>query len=392
MIYTADIRRPLALAALLLAMVCALVSCSENGDEPVAEAQRYYAGFYLTVGDVGASRATPTDGTYDPGSGYENYIDLTTVRLLLFSNDGTDAYLGEMTEFDIRPLSSGLGSKRYKLEASTTHDISSGKFKIMILANWPNHGVRIRDKEAVFSHEYQYKSSTLSASNLIPLYGIKAVNIDGGIRENESVNLGDIHLLRAMAKIEVIYEDDPDNVWPMTPTLVGHNDRGFCAPTGVMNEEEYVKHSYDEDYVDYVSIPADATAQMAEMDFIEVTPGKDWVAYVPEYNNQTEAHTYIKINFPDATLADGTVPEGTPNPIAPGRVDFKLGGSYYDIRRNYWYKIRVTRKNDAIESTVDVLPYTVINLDPTHGLGSDYPNPDPLPPEDPWEDPATPTE
>ena len=56
----------------------ALASCTESGDEPVT-AKTFQTGLYITLGDVNDSRASraPGDDTqYNPGAGYENYIDL----------------------------------------------------------------------------------------------------------------------------------------------------------------------------------------------------------------------------------------------------------------------------------------------------------------------------
>ena len=192
----------------------ALASCTESGDEPVT-AKTFQTGLYITLGDVNDSRASraPGDDTqYNPGAGYENYIDLENRNIKVAFYDIDDKYLGELDEFDVIPMESVQNSKRYYLQGATKVNLSSGKFKVLVLANWPEYPA-VMSFDNIWKEQFEYSAGSMpSATNLIPLYGILDVSLSpSAIKPDINVNLGNIHLLRSLAKIEVIYEDASDS-------------------------------------------------------------------------------------------------------------------------------------------------------------------------------------
>lgn len=351
----------------------ALASCTESGDEPVT-AKTFQTGLYITLGDVNDSRASraPGDDTqYNPGAGYENYIDLENRNIKVAFYDIDDKYLGELDEFDVIPMESVQNSKRYYLQGATKVNLSSGKFKVLVLANWPEYPA-VMSFDNIWKEQFEYSAGSMpSATNLIPLYGILDVSLSpSAIKPDINVNLGNIHLLRSLAKIEVIYEDASDS-WTLSKLqLTNYNTKGFCGPTGITKQSDYVKNEWGLDYIDKPFIPAQPEPGN-NLDFkpIEGQPNH-YILYVPEYANK---------------LADGTLRHEAER--ARLLVDFKesiLGERYSDIRndalpgkpvvdilRNNWYKITIKKINEQTEVTfeVDVIPYKVVDLDPIFGLG-----------------------
>lgn len=353
----------LLLAAVSLLLAVASAACSDIlPEEPAPEATVYHAGFYLSVGQVdgyeSASRAPA--GEYDPGTGYENYIPLgdnSNMRVVLY--DLNDNLLGEITDFVITPIGSYRSSKQYYLNGSTDVDISSGQFKVLVLANWPSYPSELT-LENIWKQQYQYNSAPLSPDNLIPLFGIKAVSI-AGVEPGIAANLGTIHLLRALAKIEVILSD-PTDFWHLsTLQLTHYNDRGYCAPTGISNQNQYVTDSWATDYVGYTSIPSDAEVKDA-LDFIDCGD-KHYVLYVPEYNNSRAGtpEAEIRLDFKESILGERAI------------VVRDSNGRRLDFNRNVWYKITINKKAEQTDAdiTVDVIPYAVVDLDPTFGVCTD---------------------
>lgn len=351
----------IATVGLLLTVLSA--ACSNAGpDEPVSPGKLYQAGFYVSVGQVDdkAFESRAPEGEYDGGSGYENYIDLTDnskLRVVLY--DLSDNYLGEITDFTITPLESYKSSKRYYLNGNTDVDISSGKFKVLVLANWPSYP-RELTLANVWDVRYLYNSAPLSSDNLIPLFGIKAINI-AGVQPGVAANLGTIHLLRALAKIEVILDDDSDFWHFSTLKLTHYNDGGYCAPTGISNQNQYVTDSWATDYVGYTSIPSDVTVKEG-LDFVPAGDNR-YVLYVPEYNNSHAGtpEAEIRIDFKESILGERAI------------VIRDSKGKRLDFNRNVWYKVTINKKDEQteVDVTVDVIPYAVVDLDPIFGICTD---------------------
>lgn len=350
------IKRLSAFAAALSVCAAVVVSCSDGVEIQQPEPTAYEAAFYITVGDEApsVSRATPTNGEYDPGEGFENYIDLTGGNLRIAVLDPYNNLMGEMTDFFITPLESWDSSKRYLLNASTTANLSGGNFKIMVLANWGKDNYpQDLTLENVWAAKFDYKPGVLGYDNLIPLFGIKEFKV-GTVEPDVAVELGTIHLLRALAKVEVIY-DDPSGFCDIeTPEITLHHTSGFCAPAAD-SESDYVKNDWNADYVGDARTPADAEVAGS----IAMTPeGRNrWVIYLPEFdhNVNTHANAQIAVEFKE-DIYDRQL------------IDFRDGARIIDIMRNYWYRVTVKKGISHPIVTVDVMPYAIVDLEPDFGI------------------------
>lgn len=335
---------------------------------PVApEGVEYQAGFFLTVSDEagGAETVSRTpDGDYDPGEGWENHIDLDNrnIRVLVYTAD--NRFVRELGDFDIMPYSSVPGSKTYHLVCRVKEEEKwDAGFKMMILANWPSYPDFAQGLGGVWQSAYTYDPSPLSATNLIPLYGIK--ECDRELEEDRYVDLGTIHLLRAMAKVEVVFpaENNPFDFWEIeTMEITRHNTRGLCAPEGVTDEEDYVKGYYDGDYVSTPSIPAGAeTVDPLPMTVLE--KNRRWMVYLPEYRNVGRADgekARIHVKFKDSGVEYEQF------------IDFryyKEDGKEFDILRNNWYRYVLSKNAEEQDLTieVDVRFYASVELRPGFG-------------------------
>lgn len=354
-----------------LSVLCAILaalslgSCSKvgSGEEPEIPVIWYHAGFYLTVGEENTTSRAPQDGAYDPGSGYENYIDIDHVQVQLYDLEGN--YLGPMLDFSIMPVEEWASSKTYRLEGRTKVDISSGKFKVVVLANWPSNPSDF-SFSSLWNQTYTFSpAEALSETNSIPLYGVKDISVSGVV-PGIAVNLGIIHLLRAVAKIEVIV-DDPKDFWEIkTLRLTKYNTKGFCAPQ-VKSQSDYVKDSWNMDYVGSAFVPEDA-APMENLDFRKAADRATapdhrdhYILYVPEYFNTISTKPQAQIGVEFEHSKTGITYISFRHPVTHETMD---------IMRNLWYKIRITKKDEYtdVDFFVDVIPYKVCELDPIFGL------------------------
>lgn len=343
------------LAAIILSLVN--VGCIYDDEPaPAPEGPEYTAGFYVTVED---GNSTSRAGEYDEGSGFENYIDLSgsDVRVVLY--DTSNKYISTLSELTITKVAEYSSGNRYYISGTTTSDISSGVFKIMFLANWGKYP-DLTDIEKVWAQQYTFSNTwKLSPSYLIPLYGIKDIEITGGIQANVAANLGEIKLIRAMAKIEVNL-NVADGFTLEKLQLTHYNTRGYCTPDKADSEDDYYHGSWDKDYTAYVNIPTGTTAETG-LDFVKVSDSK-WILYVPEYSNTTSGieKAQIAISFQESFFKQTDY------------LDFlhPTTSAVMDIYRNYWYRFNITKKpeNSELDVIVDVIPYTAVELEPGFGI------------------------
>ncbi|MCM1111025.1 MAG: hypothetical protein NC336_07455 [Clostridium sp.] len=289
---------------------------------------------------------TPVDGEYNPGSGFENYIDIPGRDFRVYFFDQQNRYIDSLDITSVIPTDSGWEtsgeSKHYGVLGKTTTDISRLNAKVMILANWrgvyPTNlvkGVSTIDNlctspDAVY--EFSPEQMALSRENTIPLYGIKDLGVftwgEDGRGNDHFYSMGNIHMLRAYAKVEVINNSESR----LTEVkLHRYNRRGYKAPFQVYRESDYVHNSWSQDYVATPHIPA-GNAFSAEV-FSFLTPEQsstNWIVYVPEYDNLTtpEVSSYMTVKFDDSDK-EYTI---------EFRSDQNNAGTEFSLLRNNWYR------------------------------------------------------
>lgn len=296
---------------------------------------------------------------------------------------GLRNYVRELRDFDIVPYAETPGSKTYHLHCRVAADQKwEPNFKFMVLANWPSYPVAGADPSGsdaplsfttgydfslpsnpLWTSVYTYNPEPLSDTNLIPLYGVKTCTEE--LVEGRYVSLGTLHLLRALAKVEVIFpaDNNPYDFWEIeTMELLRHNTAGFCAPTGVLSQDDYVKNSYNGDYVATPSIP-EGYETGEPMPLVEVEKNRRWVLYLPEYRN---------VGRPDSEKARIHVAFRNTSVTREQFIDFKEydnGGKPFDILRNNWYKFTLSKNSEFQNLTieVDVRYYASVELRPGFG-------------------------
>ena len=372
------------LQAMTLAALGAVVpaACSDSGDAPDDDGgadsrAEVDAGFVITLSSGGvnsqASRApSEPEGGYDPGAGYENYIDIDggDFRFLFFDKD--NRYTGTFDVTNIEPLSETSTSKRYYVAGNVAKSLIDGKeLKVVALANWRTYDyestltVGSTTIDDVCSQIYTYdavlpEGEDLSAANIMPLYGVTNLMTLTPSTTNR-VDLGQINLLRALAKIEVIRA--ADGLELESVRLQYFNTSGYNAPLRVYTQDQYVHGDYGKDYTAAPSIVPGAETPNGTADRSKLRPfvkaGTDrWVLYVPEFDNINEtpsrrARLLLRFKY----MNQDDVVEFK---------DYSDGGKAFDIMRNYWYRFTV-RKNAV---TVQVVPYSEVLLSPVFGLGN----------------------
>lgn len=377
------IHSPLFGAARVLLAALLAAACSESADDttaPGAAEGPFGVGLRLTVSEVPTSRTTPS-GDYDDGrsAAYENYINVPDgdFRVMLFEASEPYRFMGELDEVRVTAVEADVvRSKTYVLTGSLARP-ADGTFKLMILANWQGSearypaaepGVTTIDDIAAASL-YSYPSDfRLGPGRGIPMYGIKDCT-DVSFRPGIAADLGTVHMLRAMAKVEVRMAEGSLPLEKIVLTRA--QDCGLAAPRGVYSREDYVKESHSADYLDGIHLSSQAGI-IGEIPFRQLSAER-YFLYVPEYDNTSAGavKSRIRLNFERADGQDYFV-DFKYYDLHTAREAGAGIGDPFDLRRNCHYIYTVHKRTDTdITVIVDILPYIGVPLEPQFGLTID---------------------
>lgn len=319
---------PLILRLLLaVGLIVAATACTDEADAPdrptPADPKVGTISLYLGMGDTfapasrAASSSRTPEGTYNPGAGFENYIDISRGDFRLYAFDGNtnagstasenSTLYCEIPNADITivPVDFGPDNRHYILSFPITQSFKDHfeavGLKLVLLANWhgsyPTVAPRTDDPAGTETHAdpavaydltpgtatlqdlvsnskaiMGYYSPTASEilggnfpkasltpavdrDNLIPLFGVRNYGTLPAIEPGNSHWLETLNLLRALAKVEVY--DAPDSpVHISAARITRYNTRLYKAPLGINEEADYVTGKYDTDYGNAPSIPS----------------------------------------------------------------------------------------------------------------------------------------
>ncbi len=342
-------------AILLLAALAALPSCvyehydaSSSPDGSVA--------VELTV----RTRSVTSDThIYEEGSAWENYIDIAggDYRIYFFTNDRDDASATDdsgrntlIAEFVPTELTSVNGAyyTRYTISGKAGDDIAAhSDFKVVVLANWGRYptvtagettiDALVEGDNTTFSAETFFNG--VDADHLIPFFGVREYS---GVEWKEgwrTTLIGDISLLRAIAKVEVVMSEDSEIDGFDDVSIVRYNSEGYCAPKGVYLRADY-DHDYiwEQDFTDNVHLVGGRNSTgggSAPLSRQPVSGPDVWTIHLPEYDNTSLGSdpSFIKVTV------DGTDHEIHFANYTDGETS---SNADYDILRNCLYRFYVT--------------------------------------------------
>lgn len=237
----------------------------------------------ISIGLEGATRADA--GEFEPGSGYENYLDIAGNDYRIYFFDSNNTYLATFDPY-VKPALNpepdkinGVDTYYYNFVGHIPSNVGVS-FKLVVLANWGEYPSEVKDDayiggfhleagkttiEQLTTHAnaqfqaltYPGEGDWLSEDRLIPFYGVRGYDLsnmdkykdyikDGKLVSDVFVNLQTsdqaIPLLRAMAKVEVILNNPLASFSKVEMTKV--NGKGFCAPYQKSDNWKF-------DYTDY---------------------------------------------------------------------------------------------------------------------------------------------
>lgn len=297
---------------------------------------------------------------YEAGTDFENYIDLSDKGLRIYIFDSYNRFVTRLVPLgDVATDNSGE-KERYTVTGILPGNFpATSTFKVAVLANWPAYaddltpGVStIYDLcNAGWAKFNRLTDFRLSADNKIPFFGIreyKNVTVEAG---KTTVLSGEVPLLRAMAKVEVVLDNEALSLSDVA--IRGFNSKGYCAPFDVYSHTDYDHNGdWNADYLKTLSIPGgfndgrqeDNVARLFRKSRHEGTQKETWVCYVPEYRNTDNYDGTANYKSRLELLFDFQDENATPYNIYFKEYDSNgkpIDGTDFDIYRNNLYRFTV---------------------------------------------------
>lgn len=344
----------------ILGLTLGACSTGSNEDFPSDRLQTNIVVRFTLPESVSPSAKSRAGDGYEDGSLIENYIDVqNSCKVLFFSQSNT--FLGQLDRQVVAEIP-GTNSRQYNLCGIPPLNLPSD-FKIMIAANWPDMSVidnaiagstTIDDICHAIASVYDTPPGLmldLENGHLMPFFGIRSY-MGISILPGTTTLPESITLLRAMAKVEIIF-DGGDSELPPAVTLRHFNVKGYCAPSGVYTQNDYGQgNDWDSDYLHRLHLVTadnnndpEASGRYAELAMCDDGSYR-WIAYVPEYRNLKADGTpapdeaYIEIKLPTQK------PDEKPFRIYfssySGETSANTTLPRYNIERNNIYRFNVT--------------------------------------------------
>lgn len=353
------------MAAMAMLMVSA-TGCIMEKEEPAAPDDGLMMVSFRVVTPMpksdGASRAD--DGTWggdyeaEGGSLFDNKLLSEGFKVIITQEDCTP--VAEVTRFwCIKTTTENetnsaiydfLGFINNEQDFDKVKALSTGKLHVIANAG-TNPSL---DDATYFTLSGQESTNGFDA---IPMWGVKTVTNFNTMEKGKRFDAGDVWLLRAMAKVEILVSDDADNIITglNSASLPGVNASGYLLPTGWATTAQTKDLTYAASYRPYTStIATTLIAKPQDAD------KKKIVFYLPECENpngDSELRIAVKYSTDDKTDNTGDLRFIKYDNGKPIEDD-----TPYNIVRNHLYRFTVTGIN-TVEDVKLSINYVVCPFD-----------------------------
>lgn len=277
-----------------------------------------------------AGGETWNPSNYTPQSAeeyYDNFIDLTSIQVLLL-DAATNTYLGKVGDLLWTRSRENLYLFKGRVDKKANNLRSGASYKIMVLANAP----AVNSTTSLDNLQFQlYSANASDNTRYIPLCGVKG-NTILTLAAGQTQDLGTIHMLRSMAKVNVSLADDvvASGYTLKRVSINRYNKGGHCLPTGWDTTEQAIDLN-----LDACLHPLTTSLQATEKTF-EVKNNSS-VFYLTEYRNQGNDPASLSV----------TVEKDGKEYIFSDALEFKkyengiAKAERYDVLRNHLYNFKI---------------------------------------------------
>ena len=276
----------------LTALCCAaLLSCGKIAPEQGGNPDSVQVSLRISAGQSPLTKAiTESD---ESGAGWENYIDVSKLHILLFGADSK--FIQEFVPSEVLPMDGSAYPAEWELRGPIDNP-PAGEFKIVVFANITGtpsgleagtttiEDVCMADWAMCTGYSFPY---TPSADKPIPMYGVKTVSAQTW-RSNLLTDLGQLDLLRAFTKVRVHMASGMKETLEYVK-LKNYNTSLAAAPLGMYDNTanlsyDHSVHLYDHSVHLYDNADGNSPASTALSPAV-TSSGTQWEVYVPEYRN-----------------------------------------------------------------------------------------------------------
>ncbi|MCH5332177.1 MAG: hypothetical protein J1E33_07245, partial [Alistipes sp.] len=322
----------------------------------------------------------------------ENYLDLDDYKIIVY--DGEGRYIQDFVPTE-RKISAANSKDKYTVALSGPLEIVAGDIQVLVLANWTHFDETTQypsDEKTTLHNLYTDKTHNIftmrtaeaskpdsliswapdiAKAQGIPMFGVSAMTsleaatespesryIDGKSVKIKVLDMGEIKMLRALSKIEVLLGDEiEERVDIAHVSLSAFNTTGRFIPDITANPHWNILESQ----VSTPTLPADVKQSGADLHFFRV--GNVLRAYVPEMDLRTDRPSLtIDVDWSRGNY-DFTKQFviALDNPLKPGTLNYLL--------RNHIYRYCIDNVDTTgeINAKLDVDPWDEGNLNPGHG-------------------------
>lgn len=380
----------LTLSLTLYVVALAASSCGAIYDDDPApdngSATAVMLSFRLAMNDkaappVLASRANGSTGNWsdgiagefpewDPGDDYDNTIDPRSLRVTIVNAATGDLAATITSLIAIRDQDN---RNNYTFEGTVTGEAeslnSNESYKIVVTANAPDIVTPATEffAASITDWTYEWVNTAEGPAQTIPMYGLVTQTLD--FTPGHRNELGDIHLLRAAAKVDVTLADNSQVLsdYEITAVTIDRRNAGGHTVPGAVDLATPATESIniDNSFRGYTTVAADG------LDFYTVVENdkKIFRIYIPEWDNTSSTATPATIAVTVRPLGSGDDGETTTFDGERG-IKFKkyTEDAYpagkpvdtpYNIIRNHYYKfdiqnIKITPEEDHLRFRVTI--------------------------------------
>lgn len=286
-----------------------------------------------------AAEGETTWGDYDNkvlGNDFENQIN--SVALIVYNGDTEVAKIREFQYFAPTGEASDKCAKSYLLVARIPNTIGAeGNYRFVIVAN---AALKTGDVD----------NSTYSIADInttgIPMWGA----VTKSVSTNSNVDLGTIHLLRAVAKIELkLAPTIPIQFTIGGARITKSNKNGYVFPSEKTVSTLELLHGAK------TFNPLYNASELSELVFTTSSDGKSSYLYITEWATRADNNAKIALQISDGAKTYPFEIE------LKNYIDGKPTGDYHDLVRNHNYQYTITRVNTgaSLELTCSVQPWTL---------------------------------
>ena len=292
-----------------------------------------------------------TDNDYETilGSSYDSRISDESVELLIF-DAATGAYVGNVDNLIYFALNDGSSDpSEYRFIGDiSAHKLQVGKtYKFMVLVNCKVDSDVLISTDNISSvlNNLTFNVENIAYPNgFIPMWGVSSYTIlPDKLNEIET-----IHLLRAVAKIEVLLSDEMAESFELSDVFITQYSKfGYCFPN---KWQEISTTTSLLHYIDCFRVPENAQINNF-YPFFSVSSNQ-WVVYLPEFSNNTDVTISVKVKKKGTGkiyIFDGD------RGIKFKKYDNGFASNEsFDIVRNHYYSYTITNINVEQHGTLEI--------------------------------------